>query len=180
MGFFDRGDSYRLGEHAPEKEKKRREVRPYQPPKPLSWLSCGILIALGLVLLAFAGVVLYMRLFGTYTEAAVFTALDENGAVVESMPTTVTSTLPITFTDAAGTRHAAGLSIMGNFGGIGDTVAIRYLPGHPERIMAASQTDEFMIPLGSVLLGAALLSVAIGRLREIYGKKRGGDGQEPE
>ncbi|MBR1497332.1 MAG: hypothetical protein IJ617_06885, partial [Oscillospiraceae bacterium] len=119
MGLFDRGRDIRLGEHRTEKEKKQREVRPYKPPRPLSWLSCGILIILSLALLAYAAVTGYMRLFGVYTEAAVFTTLDESGAVVEAMPATVTSTLPITFTDTTGAMHAAGISIMGNFGGIG-------------------------------------------------------------
>ena len=169
MGLFDRGGDIRLGEHRPEKEKKQREVRPYKPPKPLSWLSCGILIVLSLALLAYAAVTVYMRLFGVCTEAAVFTALDEYGAVTEALPVSVTSTLPITFADEAGALHAAGVSIMGNFGGIGDTVAIRYLPSNPERVMLASQTDEFMIPFGSILLGAVLFSVAQRRLREIFG-----------
>ena len=175
MGLFDRNSDIRLGEHRTEKEKKQREVRPYKPPRPLSWLSCGILIVLSLALLAYAAVTGYMRLFGVYTEAAVFTTLDESGAVVEAMPATVTSTLPITFADATGAMHAAGISIMGNFGGIGDTVAIRYLPSNPERIMLASQTDEFMIPFGSVLLGVVLLSVALRRLREIFGKEKDGN-----
>ena len=169
MGLFDRGRDYRLGDHAPEKEKKQRTVKTYQPPKPLSWLSCGILILLGLALLAYAAVVLYMRFFGVRTDAAVFTALDAGGAVVEALPTTVSSDLPITFADEAGVLHAATLSIMGNFGGIGDTVAIRYLPAHPQTLMPVSQTDEFMIPFGSLLLGVVLLSVALRRLKEIFG-----------
>ena len=154
----------RLRDHKPE---KKRQVKAYKPPKPLSGLSCGIVIALGCLLLVFALAVLGMRLFGVYTEASTFTKLDENGAVVPAPPATISASLPVTFADREGVTHEHVVSLLGNTGTVGETIAIRYLPGHPQIVMPASRTDEFMIPLGSLLLGAILISAACSRLREI-------------
>ena len=171
MSLFHRGDTYRLDDHI---EKHPREIRRYKPPRPLSWLSCVILLLFGAVLLYYGGAILVMRFAGTETQAAMNTRLVD-GQVVAVELRGVTTNAEYTYTDAGGTLHGGSTSLIGNKEPLTDTISIRYLPSHPGWSMASFRTEDSMTPFGALLLGVILIAVGIGRLREI---RR--DGAEPE
>lgn len=182
MGLFDRGDSYRLRdpELGRRREKKKREIRRYQPPKPLSWLSCGILAAFSLALFAYAAYTLYWHFAGTETAALAYTALDGDGNVVEDNGYAMSTVLPYTYRDAAGVLYAATDSLTGYSGTVGETIAVRYLPGNPAKSHLAFRFDSLLTPAGCLLLGVFLLATAVTRLREIFGKAAPAQEQKPE
>ena len=166
MSLFQR--SNRLKDH---KQEKKREVRPYTPPRPLSWLGCGLIIAVGIAMLCFAASLLVMRFGGTEVAAAVNTRLDENGAVIEVPLGGVTTTMRYTYRDGDGILHAGTGSLSGNTEEFGDTIPVLYFPPIPDWSMLAFRTRDILTPFMSILLGAVMLYVGFSRLREIKSKK---------
>ena len=167
MGLFDRGTEYRLEDHEPEKKKKEREIRPYRPPRPLSWLSCRILIALGAALLAYGVGLLLLHFGGTTVQARTNTRLDEAGNVETVAVRGMTTTVAYTFADGAGEYHSGTGSLFGNQEPVGDTIAVRYFSPFPALNMPAYRTEDELTPFGALLLGAIVIVTAISRLREI-------------
>lgn len=162
MSLFSKNDH--LKEH---KEKKKREIRPYKPPRPLSAFSARLVILLGAVLLCYAASFLTLRFAGVEIAAAANTRLDESGAVAAVPVTGVTTTLYYTYRDGAGTLRGGMSSLFGNTGPIGDTVAIRYFPAIPGWSMPSFQTQQMTVPFGCLLLGVILIYTGVARLREI-------------
>ena len=108
-----------------------------------------------------------MRFLGVEAEAAPNTRLDVSGAVTDAEIASVTSTLYLTFWDSGGTLREGSVSLLGNQERLGETVKIRYFPQHPQWLMLSSQTDQWMLPIGSLLLGILLIKTAAARLREL-------------
>ena len=169
MGLFDRGKYYRLEDREPEKKKKERP-KGYTPPKPLSALSCALLLLLALALCCYSAALLVMRFAGVEAEARANTALDGDGAVVDAGPVSVSSTLHVTFRDREGTLRAAGVSLLGNTEAIGDTVLIRYVPGHEGWVTLSSQSDRLALPFGGLFLSVFLVRTAYRRFKELKQK----------
>lgn len=167
MGLFDRGEDYRLTDREPEKPKKERTVRPYAPPRPLSGLSCVLLLLLSAALLAYGAALLLLRFAGTETEAVLFTRLDAQGAVVPFRPAGITTAVDYTFADAAGRLHAGTASLFGNQTPLGETLPLRYLPALPALHVFSYRTEDILTPLGALLLGVILLLTAANRWREL-------------
>ena len=174
MGLFSRGD--RLKEHKQEKE---RVIRPYKPPRPLSWLGCGLIIVVGLAMLLYAGSLFLMRFGGTEVDAATNTRLDENGAVVEVPVTGITATMRYTYRDADGKLHAGTGSLSGNTEPFEDTIPVVYFAPVPGWSMLAFRTEDILTPFGGLLLGVIMLYVGFSRLREIRSKKEEAPPEEP-
>ena len=167
MSIFNRGTEYRLDDHEPEKPRKEREVRQYRPPRPLSWLSCGILIVLGAVLLFFGLTLLLLRYAGTQTEALANTRLAADGTVEQVEVLGMTTTISYTYRDAEGVLHGGTSSLFGNTQPVKDTIAVRYFPPIPGWNIPAFRTEDALTPFGSLFLGVILLVTAVSRLREI-------------
>lgn len=170
MSIFNRGDTYRLEDREPEKKKKpkkQREVKPYKPLRPLSRVGSVLALLVAAAVLAYGAVVLVLRFAGVEAMATPFTLLDETGAVAEDTIGRTTSTLRFTFRDETGTLREGSATLLGVQGTIGDRVAVRYLPGHPETAMLSSRTENLMVPLGCLLLSAVLGYSAVTRFRQI-------------
>ncbi|MBR1660552.1 MAG: hypothetical protein IJ705_09570 [Oscillospiraceae bacterium] len=166
MGFFHRGDNYRLEDMAPKQRKIQRQLHTYRPPKPLSGLSCALLLLLAAALLCYSVSILTMRLFGVEAEAIPNTRLDASGAVTKAEIPAVTSTLYLTFRDGEGAYHEGTVSLLGNTEPPGKTVKIRYFPRRPQCVMLFSQTNQWMLPIGSLFLSMFLARTAIRKLLE--------------
>ena len=167
MGLFDRGGSYRLRDH---EEKKPKEVRRYKPPKPLSWLSCALVILFALLLFGYGASLLTMRFAGTRTDALANTRLTADGEIEQIELTNIVTTITYTYRDQNGTLRQSTDSLIGNEEEFHETIPVVYFAPIPGWSMLAFRTEDILTPCGSLLLGVVLLSVAIRRLREIYGK----------
>ena len=172
MGLLDRGKSYQLPDREPEKRSKKRKIQSYKSPKALSGLSCVLLLLLAAALLCYGTAIAAMRFLGVEAEAAPNTRLVASGAVTEVEITSVTSTLYLTFRDSEGTLREGSVSLLGNQERLGELVKIRYFPRHPQWLMLSSRTDQWMLPIGSLLMGVLLIRTAAARLREL---KRGAE-----
>lgn len=166
MGLFNRSGGYRLRDH---EEKKPKEVRRYKPPRPLSWLSCGILIAFALLLFGYGAALLTMRFAGTATDALANTRLNADGEVEQIELTSIITTVTYTYRDQNGTLHQHTDSLIGNEEEFHETIPVVYFPTLPGWSMLAFRTKDILTPCGALLLGIVLFSVAVKRLREIRG-----------
>ena len=154
MSLFDRS-----GRLKDRKQKKKREVRPYKPLRPLSWLGCGIIIAVGVVMLFYAATLMLMRFGGVETAGAVNTQLDENGEVVSVPINGPTTTMRYTYRDASGALHAGVGSLALNTEEFGDTIPGIYFPPVPSWSMLAFRTRDILTPFMCILLGVIMLYV---------------------
>jgi len=171
MSLFHSDKPYRLRDR---KEKKPQEVRHYKPPRPLSWLSCGILILFGAVLLYYGASILIMRYAGTETEAAMNTRLVD-GQVVPVEILGITTTAEYTYRDGDGAMHGSSTSLIGNKEPLGDTILVRYFPPIPGWSMPSFRASDTITAFGALLLGVILLCTAIRRLQEIRSSKEGAE-----
>lgn len=176
MSIFHRSGPYRLADHG---EKKPREVRRYQPPRPLSWLSCLILLLFGALLLYYGASILLMRFAGTETDAALNTRLVD-GQVVQVEILGVTTTAEYTYSDGSGTLHGSSTSLIGNKEPLEDTISVRYLPAIPGWSMPSFRAEDTMTPFGALLLGVILLYTAIRRLKDIRNPKETTEKPDPK
>jgi|GEM_PF-3756013 len=163
--------SYKSSRLKDRREKKKRSVRPYKPLRPLSRLGCGLIIAVGAVMLFYAATLLLMRFGGTETAAAVNTRLDENGAVVSVPITSATNTLHYTYRDASGMMHGGLGSLALNTEEFGDTIPVLYFPAIPGWSILAFRTRDILTPFMCILLGVVMLYAGCSRLKEIKAKK---------
>ena len=159
MALFQRNGGYRLK----DKEKERKPVR-YHPPRPLSWLSCVLLLVFAVMLLYYGGSLVLMRFFGTETLAQANTVLDENGQPAQVEVKSYTNMIDYTYQDQNGTWHEHTDSLLGNEEEWDETISVRYFPAIPGWSVLAFRTRELTTPLLCMFLGVILVWTGVSRL----------------
>lgn len=175
MGLFDRG-GYRLRDH---KKEKKREVRRYKPPRPLSWLGCVLLLFFALLLLFYGGSLLTMRFAGTDVEALANTRLRADGSVEHLELLSQTTNISYTYADSEGKLHQGSDSLIGNEEEFHETIPVRYLPLIPGWSMLRFRTQDLTTPLLCLFLGVVLLCTGVRRLKAIFRPEEAAE-HEPE
>ncbi|MBQ6927817.1 MAG: hypothetical protein IJQ36_05845 [Oscillospiraceae bacterium] len=161
MGLFDRDSSPRLGEH---REKQKREVQHYHPPRPLSWLSCVLLLIFALMLLYYGGSIVLMRVAGTEVDALANTRIGADGELEHFEVVSRTTMLTYTYRDDKGRLHENTDSLTDNVEEFGETIPVRYFPLIPGWSMLAFRTRDLTTPLLCLFLSVVLLFTGINRL----------------
>ena len=158
MAFIERGNE-RLRDH--EKEKKPAR---YHPPRPMSWLSCILLLIFAVMLLIYGGSIVLMRFFGTETDALANTRLGENGTVEQVELINRTTMITYTYADQNGKVHEHTESLTGNEEEFGETIPVLYMQAVPSWSMLAFRTRDLTSPLLCLFLCVILIFTGVSRL----------------